>query len=871
MKKDLPNPPKPDSGRCVVIKDNEKFDCHPEEDPNQEKCERRGCCWSPKNTIYNKTKNTPLDTPYCYYPVNYGGYNFSASTSTYVRTFKSPYPNDITELKLSVAHRTANCMNIRITPNYPLPVRYESPFPMIMEQTVDSEQSNLKYSMNKDIFGFKVFHKDGSIIFDMAPNSGFIYADQFLQISSNMPKNSTLYGIGERRGNLRIDTKVWQNFVLFNADQPPAENMNLYGSHPFYLVKDESIQNPHYYGVWMLNSNAIEIIVQPNPAITIRTLGGILDFYIFSGPTPESILQEYHKLIGLPHMPPLWALGFHLCRYGTKTLNKTKEIFLRNKNAGIPIDVQWNDLDYMEANNDFTYDKNSFKDLANFIHELHDQGVKWVPLVDIGISGSEANGTYPPYDLGVNMDIFVKNYTGGIFIGKVWNGKSTVWPDFSHKNVLVYWQKLFQDFHNELSFDGIWLDMNEPSNFYNGAENGCPDTNLENPPYLPRVNGGMLRYKTFCMTAKHEYSDHYNLHNVYGALEVYNTYRALRSLGPNRPFIISRSSFSGLGHYAGHWSGDVFSTWHDLKRTVSEMLSFSLFGIPLMGADICGFNWNTTVELCARWYQLGAFYPFSRTHNTDDAIAQDPTALGDKVLNAAKKSLLTRYSLISYLYTLFYRANQNGSTVARPLFVEFHDDKSTYGLDEQFLWGPSLMIIPVLDEGKSKVNGYLPKGIWYDFYSGVSLQSGGEFLEFNAALDSQIPLLLRGGRIITTQKPELTTSLTIKNPIKIMVGLSEIQTAIGEVYFDDGVTFSGNGSLFSIDIKNGVLNVSILEYNYKNIPKVNEIVILGKTEPVSSVIVNEKNVTTFNYDSTLKVLKIVDLNADISNLLVSYH
>jgi lysosomal alpha-glucosidase len=116
-----------------------------------------------------------------------------------------------------------------------------------------------------------------------------------------------------------------------------------------------------------------------------------------------------------------------------------------------------------------------------------------------------------------------------------------------------------------------------------------------------------------------------------------------------------------------------------------------------------GFNGNTTVQLCARWHQLGAFYPFSRNHNSDDDIDQDPAALGPIVIEAAKKALETRYSLLPYLYTLFFRAHIYGDTVARPLFFEFTNDPTSYEIETQFLWGSALMIVPTLYENATSV------------------------------------------------------------------------------------------------------------------------------------------------------------------------
>lgn len=392
--------------------------------------------------------------------------------------------------------------------------------------------------------------------------------------------------------------------------------------------------------------------------------------YFLLGPSPADVVRQYAKTVGLPYMPPRWALGFQLCRWGYGSLDETRTVMQRTLDAGIPLDVQWNDLDYMEHNNDFTYDKDKFADLPKFVQELHDKGMHYVPLVDPGVSGSEPAGTYPPYDKGIEMDIFVKNSSDQVFIGKVWNYESTVYPDFSNPRTLDYWTDMLKTMHDMFEFDGAWIDMNEPSNFLSGSTTGCPESAVETPPYWPAVNGGQLNHKTLCMSAKHYGGEHYNLHNLYAISEAKMTNEAMTQIRGKRPLMITRASFLGIGHYTGHWSGDVLSSWEELRLSIPQMLTFSILGVPLMGADICGFNGNTTVALCQRWMQLGAFYPFSRNHNTIGAIDQDPVALGPDVAASSRKALLIRYSLMPYLYTLFYKAHIRGDTVARPLFIE---------------------------------------------------------------------------------------------------------------------------------------------------------------------------------------------------------
>ncbi|NXQ06602.1 LYAG glucosidase, partial [Vidua macroura] len=223
-------------------------------------------------------------------------------------------------------------------------------------------------------------------------------------------------------------------------------------------------------------------------------------------------------------------------------------------------------------------------------------------------------GTYKPYDEGLKRGVFIRNATGQPLIGKVWPGP-TAFPDFTNPKTHEWWHDMVKDFHEQVPFDGMWLDMNEPSNFVEGSMDGCPSNNLEHPPYVPGVFGGRLQAGTICASSQQYLSSHYNLHSLYGLTEAIASHNALLRVRGKRPFIISRSTFAGHGRYAGHWTGDVGSDWEQLYYSIPEVLLFNLFGVPLVGADICGFLGDTNEELCVRWTQLGAFYPFMRNHN----------------------------------------------------------------------------------------------------------------------------------------------------------------------------------------------------------------------------------------------------------------
>jgi lysosomal alpha-glucosidase len=212
-----------------------------------------------------------------------------------------------------------------------------------------------------------------------------------------------------------------------------------------------------------------------------------------------------------------------------------------------------------------------------------------------------------------------------------------------------------------------------------------------------------------------------------------------------------------------------------------------MFGVPMMGADICGFLKNTTVPLCARWSALGAFYPFSRNHNDLGYMDQDPVALGPIVVKAAKDSLNLRYQLLPFLYTLFYKAHIYGDTVFRPLFFEFPQDVMTRSIDTQFMWGESLLVIPTLEKNATSVNAYIPAGVWFRYPTFTRYQfSQSTQMKFDSPLTSPPVLLIRGGNIIATQEARLTTTEARKTKFTLIVGLDENQNAKGDLYWDDG-------------------------------------------------------------------------------------
>ncbi|NXN97370.1 LYAG glucosidase, partial [Rhinopomastus cyanomelas] len=617
--------------------------------------------------------------------------------------------------------------------------------------------------INQDPFGLVVYRqREGTVLVNttVAP---LLFADQFLQISTSLPSRF-IYGLGEHMTPLVLDTD-WSRVTLWNRDMAPTPQVNLYGSHPFYLVMEDG---GSAHGVFLLNSNAMDILLQPSPALTWRTTGGILDFYIFLGPDPKSVVRQYLDVIGFPFMPPYWGLGFHLCRWGYSSTDITRQVVANMSAARFPLDVQWNDLDYADAKRDFTFNKQSFKDFPEMVQDFHRRGLRYILIVDPGISSSGHPGTYKPFDEGLKRGVFIRNATGQPLIGKVWPGP-TAFPDFTNPETHEWWHEMVKDFHDQVPFDGLWIDMNEPSNFVEGSQDGCPSNNLEEPPYVPGVFGGRLRAGTICASSQQFLSSHYNLHSLYGLTQAIATHQDCICLDcpTARGFFMSSASLVPL------------------CTPSAEVLLFNLFGVPLVGADICGFAGDTSEELCVRWTQLGAFYPFMRNHNDHGARPQEPFAFSPAAQAAMRSSLHLRYSLLPFLYTLFHRAHSAGETVARPLFLEFPKDPNTWAVDRQLMWGGGLLITPVLEAGKIKVSGYFPAGTWYSLAGDSTIHSRGQWILLPAPLDT-INVHVRAGHILPLQEPAFSTAESRKKGMALVVALTPDGIARGDLFWDDG-------------------------------------------------------------------------------------
>lgn len=886
---------------------SKKLDCHPVDKATKESCEKLGCIWQPvesndrsvssqgvfgdlnANKSANEIESTSqtgwdfagdspkpdVREPWCYFPENYVGYEIvdvseSNDEITLRRTRPSGLPSDIGVVKVSIKPYN-KALRLRIWD--PQVTRFEPEIPKLnlVEESIESATTtgNDEKAQRKQqpAFNIHVDRKKG-LLQITRPNTNelifrtdlrrLIFSDKFHQLNTDL-SSEFVFGLGEHYDTfVKRASKDYKAYSYYATDKLPLpEGRRSYGSFPFYvnleLDNDGDKLSDKAHGVYLRNSNGMEIILQPDTSITFRPIGGILDFLIFSGPSSGDVVKQYQQIVGLPDLPPRWALGYHLCRYNYGSMEKLFQVWNRTRASGIPFDVQWTDIDTMDNGNDFTYDKQLFKGLPDFVDHLHSLNMHYVPILDPGVS-QEAN--YRPYELGMQLDAFVKNSTDEYLIGKVWNRSNrTVYVDFSGSGGRKMWQKLFEEFHQVIKFDGAWIDMNEVSNFVDGSLDGCPNNQVE--PYSP--GGYDITTKTMCPDAKHSAGRDYDIHNIYAFYEAIATRDALLTARPGkRPFVISRASSPGQGHFSGHWSGDILSSWDYLRWTIPSSIEHAMYGFNMMGHDICGFIGDTNAELCARWQALGSFYTFSRNHNDAHPKDQDPVIMGPDVLEATRNALTKRYSLLPFLYTLIHRAHRYGEPAIRSTALEFgHREPAALEAEMQMMWADKIIISPVVEQGSTKKDTYLPRGRWFEFNvlpveNANSIQapqriidSQGQWVETNDISLRDIPLFIQAGSIIPVYRQvKQTIPETVAQPFGLDVFLSPDNRAIGELFVDDGDSNETDKyNHLSMIFAHRRLRIELNQDVYEKETKFGQVIIYSIPFEISSVKANGKQIS----------------------------
>jgi len=722
-----------------------------------------------------------------------------------------------------------------------------------LNENMENEFNTIGKKLNLDDIGFTLANINEPFYFNLKDKSGniyyhfdganFLYTDTLI-IFDQLLTTGYIYGFGERNYDFNLDIgryTIWGNDTTYTNRDRKDGGWNLMGHQPIglHLTKYKK-----YLGLLFLNANCQDVVIDNinskknnkyqnldinsfSHILRHITIGGIINYYITLGDTPEESILGLHSIYGHPTLPPFWGLGWHQCRWGYKNTGQLREVRQNYLSNDIPLDALWTDIDMMDQKRNFILGR-SFSDVPDFIKYLHNNGQHFIPLVDYGIPKKSYD---PYYKMGLNSNAFLySNFTKEFLISDVWPGQS-VFPDFFINEGIELWKSGLNDYDKQLNFDGMWIDMNEPAMI--GGHRGdlaeivdssqvTKDKNIYlDIPYLPGEGPlhTSLSHNTISVNAysrkndpKNNFYTMYNVKSLISKIQIKITNEYLNSVD-KRPFIVSRANTIGHGKYAFHWLGDNISTFEMLRWSISGIFNYNIFGVPFSGADICGFHHSSTDELCARWHILGSFYPFSRNHNVDTGLPQEPWEFNSRsrfedrndnnrpiegyTLHAAKAGIKMRYSLMRYAYSQFMLISLGKKgAYFKPAFFEFPEDDTLLNDMEiqntHIMVGDSIYFIPCLNREQSDYRGYFPNA---NFNSIIDLKNiltynkdnnSGSYIILNGGMTT-INAFLLGGKIIPFQNTaKVLNSKDLRStPISLIINPDQNNLANGYVMFDN--------------------------------------------------------------------------------------
>ena len=572
------------------------------------------------------------------------------------------------------------------------------------------------------------------------------YGGDIVKMSKISQKAESYYGLGDKPVDVNLKGKRFENWVTdsyaFGKNTDP-----IYKAIPFYT----SIHNNKSYGIFFDNTfkTHFDFAQERRNVTSFWASGGEMNYYFIYGPQMSDVVANYTDLTGKPHaLPPLWALGFHQCKWSYYPESNVKEVTKTFRDLQIPCDAIYLDIDYMDGFRCFTWDKNYFPDPKRMVKELEDDGFKTVVIIDPGI---KIDLEYDVFKEALDKDYFCKRADGPYMKGKVWPGEC-YFPDYTRPEVREWWSGLFQELIEEIGVKGVWNDMNEP------AVMDVPN-------------------KSFPDDVRHDYDDnpcsHRKAHNVYGMQMARATYHGLKKYSyPKRPFVITRAAYSGTQRYTSTWFGDNVATWEHLAVANNQAQRMAMSGFSFAGSDIGGFAEQPQGELFARWIQLGVFHVFCRVHSSGDHGDQEPWVFGEEITNIVRKFVELRYQLLPYLYTAFWNHINNGTPILKSLVLFDQEDSQTHYRSDEFVYGEHILVCPIQEPNSKGRRMYIPRGKWYNFWNDEVVE-GGKEIWVDADLDS-MPIFIKEGAVIP------------KYPVQQYVGEKDFNEITLDVYYKKG-------------------------------------------------------------------------------------
>lgn len=573
---------------------------------------------------------------------------------------------------------------------------------------------------------------------------GYHQADEYRGFRFALKAGEQIFGGGERA--LPLNRRGYR-FNLYNNPwygySEGADNLNY--SVPF-------ITSSKGYALFFDNPSKGYLDIGKTDADQLEygACSGQLNFYLITGGDYPAILQQYCKLTGTQPLPPRWALGNFMSRFGYTSEAQAKEIYAKMNSENVPFDAVIFDLFWFGdsikntlGNLDWV-NKSKWPDPAGMIAGFKKDGVQSILVTEPFIlEGTKSYTSFLPY---LAVDSAGKPFTlTDFYFGR--GGLVDVFRKDAKDHFWSYYKKQMN-----IGVAGWWGDLGEP----------------EKHPAGIYHNLGDLGYKRLFRADE--------VHNLYGHNWTKMLYQKFAAEYPEkRLFSLNRSGFAGTQRYCIFpWSGDVSRSWSGFRAQLPIMLGMSMSGIPYIHADAGGFaGGEGDNELYVRWLQFAQYTPIFRPHGTalfdvDPNTFNYPSeiALFDEPFKSiARQVTVDRYRMLPYNYTLSYQQTRDAAPLVSPLYYYFGKDTTSISIADAFMFGKHILVAPVLDKLATIRTVYLPKGDWYKWNSNT-LFTGGAYYTEQLTL-SQVPVFVQAGSIIpllpADQPISNTASYTTKN------------------------------------------------------------------------------------------------------------
>ena len=608
-----------------------------------------------------------------------------------------------------------------------------------------------------------------------------------MQYRVRMSDGDVVYGLGE---NVRgINKRGWVYESKCSDDPNHTESKrSLYGAHNFIIIADADnpaaskglfIDYPGrvIFDIGYLDKNELVITVCSGN-FTAYVVSPAMDGADGSDNHLYSIVRQFRHIIGKSYVPPRWAFGYQQCRWSYMSADEVCGVVDSYRKRNIPIDAVYLDIDYMERYKDFTVNKETFPDFADFVKKMREKHIHLVPIIDAGVKIEDG---YDTYEEGRKNGYFCKEADGEDFVAGVWPGR-VHFPDVLNEDARRWFghgYKVLLD----AGIDGFWNDMNEPAIFYSEKHlkevfdkiDDYKGKNLDIQSFfefkgmVEGVANNLGDYERFYHRATQPDGEavvrHDHVHNLYGFNMTRAASESFKELAPDKDILMfSRASYIGMHRYGGIWTGDNHAWWSHILLSLKMLPSLNMCGFMYVGSDVGGFNDNTTEELMMRWMGLAVFVPLMRNHAAAGTRYQELYRFTDT--DTFKNIVTMRYALIPYLWEAYRKAVEQDTLMYRPLGFEHPEDKVAVATEDQLYVGEDIMICPVYTQNAVGRYVYLPEPMTMvrmksaDEHELEKYEAGHYFVEIPA---QEIVFFIRDGHRIPLYKSAEYTEAVFGN------------------------------------------------------------------------------------------------------------